>query len=254
MSSLVLDTDWAHDILETILSTKQGHHAFIDWKIEIENLNSILASLAPTLTLTKVQLQVQLLSNLNPDLRCSLRHEPVKATNLAAWGFEVRDRDDRLCADEERMQKVVDTSSAAHAVCHSEKKDLLLRLSDLPVAGSSSTTAKTKKPVRACLPPLIEAERALIKEHAGCMQCRRLNVRHGWDTCPMNDTNSWPDPTTYVTLKAPMGLHVATITAPAMNKGEEKDNETDMYVPPPPNIPFTVNHLYATLNATGPHH
>src|SRR6202789_3380423 len=37
-----------------------------------------------------------------------------------------------------------------------------------------------------------------------------------------------------------------------MGKGGEEDNETDTYIPPPPNIPFTVNHLYATLNATGP--
>ena len=68
----------------------------------------------------------------------------------------------------------------------------------------------------------------------------------------MNKTNSWPDPATYVTLKAPAGLRIATTMAPTVDKGEEEDNETDTYVPPPPNIPFTVNHLYATLNATGP--
>ena len=40
--------------------------------------------------------------------------------------------------------------------------------------------------------------------------------------------------------------------ASATTKGEEKDDETDLYVPSPPNIPFTVNQLYTTLHATGP--
>ena len=60
----------------------------------------------------------------------------------------------------------------------------------------------------------------------------------------MKDTNTWPDPATYVTLVAP--------AASATTKGEEKDDETVSYVPSPPNIPFTVNQLYTTLHATGP--
>ena len=48
----------------------------------------------------------------------------------------------------------------------------------------------------------------------------------------------------YVTLMALM----ATTTM----GGQEMDNETDSYVPPPVNGPFTVNQLYTTLYATGP--
>ena len=61
----------------------------------------------------------------------------------------------------------------------------------------------------------------------------------------MKNTNTWPDPATYVTLMAP--------AASAATKGEEKDDKTDLYIPSPPNIPFTVNQLYTTLHATGPH-
>ena len=88
----------------------------------------------------------------------------------------------------------------------------------------------------------METERSLIKDHAGCTRCRRLNVRHHFDECPMKDTNTWPDPATYVTL-----------TASAATKGEEKDDETDSYIPSPPNILFTMNQLYTTLHAMGPH-
>jgi hypothetical protein len=59
----------------------------------------------------------------------------------------------------------------------------------------------------------------------------------------MRDTNTWPDPATYMTLMAP--------AASATTRGEEKDDETDSYIPPP-DIPFTVNQLYITLHATGP--
>ena len=91
----------------------------------------------------------------------------------------------------------------------------------------------------------METERSLIKDHVGCTRCRCLNVGHHFDECPMKDTNTWPDPATYVTLMAP--------TASATTKGEEKDDETDLYVPSPPNILFTVNQLYTTLHAMGPH-
>ena len=84
LSQLVLERNWAHDILKTILSSSQGNRIFIDWKIKMENLNAILATSAPTRALTKVQLKVQLQSNLHPDLRLNLSLEPVLATDLAA--------------------------------------------------------------------------------------------------------------------------------------------------------------------------
>ena len=34
--------------------------------------------------------------------------------------------------------------------------------------------------------------------------------------------------------------------------GQEMDNKTDLYVPPPVNVPFTVNQPYTTLYVTGP--
>jgi hypothetical protein len=42
LAQLVLEKNWAHKIRDTIISSKQGDCAFIDWKIELENLNMIL--------------------------------------------------------------------------------------------------------------------------------------------------------------------------------------------------------------------
>jgi hypothetical protein len=80
----VLEKNWVHNILETILSSSQDTQVFMDWKIELENLNAILTTSAPTKALTKAQLKVQLQSNLHPDLRLSLSLEPILATDLAA--------------------------------------------------------------------------------------------------------------------------------------------------------------------------
>ena len=52
LSKLVLEKNWAHKIQDTIISSKQGDRPFIDWKIEMENLNAILttSSLSHALT------------------------------------------------------------------------------------------------------------------------------------------------------------------------------------------------------------
>ena len=60
LAQLVLKKNWLYDILETILSSSQGHQNFMDWKIELENLNTILATSTPTKALTKAELKTQL--------------------------------------------------------------------------------------------------------------------------------------------------------------------------------------------------
>ena len=76
------------------------------------------------------------------------------------------------------------------------------------------------------------------------MQCCQLNVGYNFNKCLMKDTNTWPDPSTYVTL--------TVLKAAAMIREIGRDNETDLYVPPPIDAPFTVNQLYVNLFTTGP--
>ena len=59
LSNLVLEKNWAHKIRDTIISSKQGDRPFIDWKIEMENLNAILTTSSKTHALTaSVNLQI----------------------------------------------------------------------------------------------------------------------------------------------------------------------------------------------------
>jgi hypothetical protein len=59
----------------------------------------------------------------------------------------------------------------------------------------------------------------------------------------MKANNTWPNAETYVTLMAP--------ATSAMTE-ENEDNKTNLYVPPPVDVPFSVSHLYPTLYATSP--
>src|ERR1700723_3517056 len=111
----------------------------------MENLNAILTTAAPAQALTKDQLKDQLQSNLHPDLRLNLSLEPIMATDLAAWAFEVKEWDDRMRAEDAHTQKLIDASTAAHAVSRSKKKDLLLRLTDPLSDNTSFSAAKPKK-------------------------------------------------------------------------------------------------------------
>ena len=59
----------------------------------------------------------------------------------------------------------------------------------------------------------------------------------------MKADNTWPDAKTYTTLMVP---------ATSALEEENKDNETNLYIPPPAEVPFSVSHLYPTLYVTSP--
>ena len=58
----------------------------------------------------------------------------------------------------------------------------------------------------------------------------------------MRADNTWLDTETYVTLTASALVTMAAV----------EDNETNSYIPPPANIPFTISYLFPTLYATSP--
>ena len=130
LSKLVLEKNWAHKIRDTIISSKQGDRPFIDWKIELENLNAILTTSSPTHTLSENALKVQLEANLNTELKTNLLNEPTLFDTLEGWSTEVKERDDRVRAENAHTQHLIDASNAARAAKRGEQKDLLSRLTD----------------------------------------------------------------------------------------------------------------------------
>ena len=262
LSQLVLEKNWAHKIRDTIISSKQGSRMFIDWKIEIENLNAILKTSSPTHALTEDALKVQLEANLNLELKTNLLNEPTLSDKLDAWSTEVKERDDRVRAENARTQRLIDASNAARAARRVEKKDLLSRLTDPPRATGKPTPAGTSgETTRRFLPKLQDKEKRLLNEHEGCTRCRRFYTGHRANNCEMTTNNTWPDADTYAPLTLEMALAAKKLAALAtasssrlpvaavISKEEARDDETDSYVDTPP---FSVPHLVAKLDAFGP--
>jgi hypothetical protein len=130
LSKLVLEKNWAHKIWDTIISSKQGDHAFINWKIELENLNAILTTSSPSHALTSDALKVQLEASLNSELKHNLMNKLAAATTLDAWSIEVKEHDEHIKAEDACTQHIINASNAARAAKQTEKKDLLSCLSD----------------------------------------------------------------------------------------------------------------------------
>ena len=259
LSALVLEKNWAHKIRDTIISAKQGNRPFIDWKIEIENLNAILTTSSPAHALTPDGLKIQLEANLNLELKTNLINDPPAAVKLEEWSTEVKERDDRVRAENARTQRLIDANNAARAARRGERKDLLSQLTDPPRPHSKTPGTSTGgETTRRYLPKLQEKEKRLLNEHEGCTRCRKFYTGHRSKDCPMAATNTWPDAEAYVPLTLEMALASKPLTtasssrlpvAAAISKNEARDDETDSYVDTPP---FSVPHLVATLDAFGP--
>jgi hypothetical protein len=257
LAKLVLEKNWAHKIRDTIISSKQGDRPFIDWKIELENLNAILTTSSPDHALTEEGLRIQLEANLNSELKTNLLNEPTLTNKLDVWSVEVKERDDRVRAENARTQRLIDASNAARAARRGERKDLLSRLTD-PPRPRTTQTGTGSEAARRYLPKLQDKEKRLLNEHEGCTRCRKFYTGHRAKDCPMTVNNTWPDAETYIPLtleaalasKPPTGSSSSRLPAAAAisSHSEARDDETDSYVDPP----LTVPHLVATLDAFGP--
>ena len=200
LSKLVLEKNWAHKIRDTIISSKQGSWAFIDWKIEIENLNAILTTSSPAHTFTKSRLKIQLEAN-----KTNLLNELCLSNKLDVWSTEVKERDDRVRAENARTQCLIDANNAARAARRGEKKDLLSRLTDPPRQRSNNVGTSSETP-QCFLPKLQDKEKRLLNEHDGCTHCCKFYTGHRAKDCKMTANNTWPDTETYVPLTLEMAL------------------------------------------------
>lgn len=252
LAQLVLEKNWAHRIRDEIISSRQGNKLFIDWKIEIENLNAILTTSAATHALSTANLKVQLEANLNPELKLSLLNEPALGVTLDTWSIEVKERDDRIKAEDARTQRIIDANSSARTAKRNEKKDLLSRISDSPRSKGNTSASTGSTAARKFLPKLLDTEKRLLDEHNGCTRCRTFYSGHRSMDCPMRITNTWPDADTYIplTLTSALAAKPTTNTLPAAAAFVSyTDDETDSYVD---STPFTVQHIRATFDAFGP--
>ncbi|KAF9004210.1 hypothetical protein BDQ17DRAFT_1304961 [Cyathus striatus] len=260
LAKLVLPRNWAVKVRNQILSSTQGTKRFMNWKIELENLNAILTTTSPTHALDKsTALKAHLEANMNADLQFSIEEEELLSTgtDFTEWALEVSDRDDRLHGERIRTQRLIDQSQSVWSVKRAEKKDLLSRISDdNPVKNPSNRSTSNVTADKKFLPKLTDNEKKLLNEHEGCARCRTFYAGHWSDTCPMKKTNTWPDIDSYIPLTETMAkAAVPRLTAGAaqMAAAYSDDNTDDSYVSTThDSIPFSIPHIYATFDITGP--
>jgi hypothetical protein len=202
-------------------------------------------------------LKVQLEANLNSELKLNLQNEPTLSDKLDAWSTEVKERDDRVRAENARTQRLIDANNAARTARRGERKDLLSRLTDPPRL--KTTSAGANETTRRYLPKLQDKEKKLLNEHEGCTRCRRFYTGHRAKDCEMTANNTWPNAELYIPLTLEMALaaksqntasssRLPAAAAAISNQNEVRDDESDSYV----HHPLTVPHLVATLDAFGP--
>jgi hypothetical protein len=270
LSAHVLDKNWAHQTRQQILSARQPEGSrFVDWRIEMENLNAVLTTSAQRFALTPEALRGLLEANARAALATSLAHKPIDATlSYQDWSDEVHSRDQDLRDEEKRL----DAQLTVNRNAYREKKTLLQRMESKPTgngAYKTSASNNTDQTSRATLPKLTDEDRRLLDEHEGCRRCRVFYTDHRGDNCPMKKTNTWPDPATYKPLTQAMALAAKPKRVPVgyvpdltTMDDDEADGEFDdedgfydeeTYALPADNPPpFTMPHLYAHVLATSP--
>ncbi|KAF9539664.1 hypothetical protein CPC08DRAFT_824534 [Agrocybe pediades] len=232
LSALVLDKNWAHQIRQKIISARQPENTrFVDWRIELENLNALLTSAAKSYAVTEEALRFQLEANARAPLALALYNKPIDATvKYKEWGDKVQEMDEELRAEEKRVAATITENRNQH---RAERKSLLSRMSDAKSNNSTNAQANssaTDNTPRQRLAKLTDRERELLSEHDGCFRCRVFYAGHRSAGCPMAAAGTFPDPTTVKPLTKEAALaakaaHDAKARLPAafVNTAAEDD-------------------------------
>ncbi|KAF9550319.1 hypothetical protein CPC08DRAFT_768931 [Agrocybe pediades] len=189
--ALVLDKNWAHQI-------QPENTCFVDWRIELENLNALLTSAAKSYAVTEKALCFQLEANAWPALALALYNKPINATvKYKEWGDKVQEMDEELRAKEKRMAATITENRNQH---RAERKSLLARMSDSKTNNMTTNNAPTDNAAHPCLPKLTDREHELLNEHDGCFRCRVFYAGHCSAGFPIAAAGTFPDPATFKLL------------------------------------------------------
>ncbi|KIJ38240.1 hypothetical protein M422DRAFT_259150 [Sphaerobolus stellatus SS14] len=151
--------------------------------------------------------------------------------------------------------RLIDTSNALRTARHTDNgRTLLSHLSDSPATTRQNPPNAATGEKKKFLPKLTEEEKNLIRDHLGCRRCHTFYAGHQSANCPMTIVNTWPNTSNYTPLTESMAWVAAAAAKPRITVAlayskDPRDAETDLYVPP---TPFTIPHLYAQMDLTGP--
>ncbi|PPQ80491.1 hypothetical protein CVT25_001758, partial [Psilocybe cyanescens] len=125
LANLVLDKNWAHQIKQQILLAKQPEGSrFVDWRIEVENLNALLITSSKKHSFAEGALRDLLEANTRSALALKLYTNPVSEdADYKTWVDTLHALDEELRNEDKRFEAKMTAGKA-------EKKSLLSRLSD----------------------------------------------------------------------------------------------------------------------------
>lgn len=265
MRKRFLDSDWKETCQRKVWNARQNGRPFLDYVNEVYTLNAVLEG--TNRYLDNHDLRNVINGGMDEKLAILAQKERYNLEqNFRIWKEALAILDDRR---KESLKEVRD--EVRDAVVKLEQTSRSRRDRDYHTsAGKHSTSSSTNTP-RAAIPPLTDAERALLRKHKGCFKCRQLGVSHMRDTCrngfptvhiPVNDdlvrkylakVRVKKEPVAAVTA-APVAGPSATIAAvmPEVDSDGEypypiSAGESDEYVPP-----LLAPHFYWDCLVDGP--
>ena len=170
-----LPTDWVESVRMSLLGMRMTRNMkFWDFAQSVRALNIVLRG-TPS-HLGESALQNQLEAGLEHGLQAECaREELYKLATLKEWIERVRKIDERLNFEKKRYREIFAEESNLRA-----NKRPALGTSRVTNTNSSQTPASASSTQKSFtrLPKLTDAEKDLLRAHAGCFKCRRFNAGH----------------------------------------------------------------------------
>jgi hypothetical protein len=158
------------------LGTPQGTRNFYEWAIELQSVNALLRDDPSHLSVQQLRYQIE--ATMNEDLRADCLHDKVNdEEDFHTWLQLVKRLDERLQKSRSRQQEALDQYMRLHGKGGGQGSTSQGKFSAKPTATKTRTTFTR-------LPSLTDAERNLLREHAGCFKCRKFYVTHRSADCP----------------------------------------------------------------------
>jgi len=170
-----LEADWQSKVRNRLLGTPQGARNFYEWAVELQSVNALLRDDPSHLTLQQLRYQIE--ATMNEELRADCLHDKVNdEEDFHVWLQLVKRLDERLQKTRSRQQEALEQYMRLQGKGGSYGG--AKASSSTRAAPTSARTTFTR------LPSLTNAERELLRAHAGCFKCRKFYVTHRSTDCP----------------------------------------------------------------------
>lgn len=176
-----LPEHWAQDARNDLLRLRQkDSEAFRTFAIQVEKLNVVLRGTTEHFTPTalRMQFEVAVCDDLSSQMRIN-RAELQAYSDYGKWKNAIITLDNRRINENSRVARLIRASSSQGYKSTSSSTHTARNASASSAPPAAAPAGTPDNP-----PRLTDAERALLRENAGCFKCRRFYVSHMSGKCP----------------------------------------------------------------------